>query len=370
MDHKGGVNLNFGSLIGAIAFIVSLIILWEIRTVLLLIFAAVAFATVLNRMVRRLERSRLNRGFAIALTIGLLFAILGLFFLLIFPTVVAQFKELVELLPQTLAQLRQWYRWLENVIPNQFIADLQNIEFLSERLSNIGLSWFGGFFSIFSNSLDFVLNLLLVLVLIVMLLANPNLYRQGFMLLFPAFYRRRVEEILQGCEHNLVGWAIGRIFNMTFIAIASGIGLWIIGVPLALVNAIISALLSYIPNLGPILGSIPPIALAFLDSPVKGVIVIVFYLFIEQLEGLVLTPMIMENEISLPPAVTLTSMLIFSQFFGLLGLFLALPIVAVLQIWVKEVLVKDVMNNWTRQGAYSSHAKDTLPGEPLTDSEP
>jgi predicted PurR-regulated permease PerM len=203
-----------------------------------------------------------------------------------------------------------------------------------------------------------------------MLLANPTLYRQGFMLIFPAFYRRRVDEILQGCEQNLVGWAVGRIFNMVFIAIASGLGLWIIGVPLALVNAIISSLLTYIPNIGPILGSIPPIALAFLDSPVKGVIVIVFYLVIEQVEGLVLTPMVMENEISLPPAVTLTSMLIFSQFFGLLGLFLALPIVAVLQVWLKEVLVKDVMNNWTRHEAYSAQVKDILPGEPLTDSEP
>ncbi len=362
--------MKFGNLVGAIALIISLIIIWEIRTILLLIFAAIAFATVLNRMVRRLQRSRLNRGFAIALTIGLLFAIIGLFFLLIFPTVVAQFQELLELLPKTLAQLREWYQWLENFVPNQVIEDIQNVEFLSERISKISLSWFGGFFSIFSNSLDFVLNLLLVLVLIIMLLANPTLYRQSFMLIFPAFYRRRVDEILQGCEKNLVGWAIGRIFNMVFIAIVSGLGLWAIGVPLALVNAIISALLSYIPNLGPILGSIPPIALAFLDSPVKGVIVIVFYLCIEQLEGLVLTPMIMENEISLPPAVTLTSMLIFSQFFGLLGLFLAIPIVAVLQVWLKEILVKDVMNKWIQKGAYSTPEKEPLPGEPLTDFEP
>ncbi|MGL5195020.1 MAG: AI-2E family transporter, partial [Chroococcales cyanobacterium] len=185
IDPKGGIKLKFGSLIGAIAFILSLIILWEIRTVLLLIFAAIAFATVLNRMVRRLQRSRLNRGLAITLTIGLLFAILGIFFVLIFPTVVAQFQELLELLPQTLAQLRSWYRWLENVIPNQIIEDFQNLEFLAERIPNLGLNWFGGFFSIFSNSLDFVLNLLLVLVLIVMLLANPTLYRQSFMLIFP-----------------------------------------------------------------------------------------------------------------------------------------------------------------------------------------
>ncbi|WP_254565920.1 AI-2E family transporter [Oscillatoria sp. HE19RPO] len=362
--------MKFGNLIGAIAFIVSLIILWEIKTVLLLVFAAIAFATVLNRMVCRLQRSRLNRGFAIALTISLLIAIVGLFFVLIFPRVFAQFQELLELLPQALTQLRQWYQWVQNFIPNQLIEDIQNIDFLIERIRNVGLSWFGGFFNIFSNSLDFVLNLLLVLVLIVMLLANPTLYREGFMLLFPAFYRRRVDEILQGCEHNLVGWAVGRIFNMVFIGVASALGLWVIGIPLALVNGMISGLVTYIPNIGPIVGSIPPIALAFLDSPVKGVIVIVFYLFIEQLEGLVLTPMVMENEISLPPAVTLTSMLIFSQFFGLLGLFLALPIVAVLQVWLKEVLVKDVMNKWTRHEVYSAPVKDTLPGEPLTDSEP
>ncbi len=361
--------MSFGKIIGAIVFIVSLIVLWEIRKVLLLAFAAIAFATVLNRMVRRLQRSGLKRGVAIALTVGILFAILALFLLLIFPTLVAQFQELIELLPQTLVQLRQWYQWLQNFIPNQLIEDIQNIEFLAERLPNIGLSWFGGFFTVFSNSLDFAVNVLLVLVLILMLLANPALYRQSFILIFPSFYRRRVEEVLQGCEHNIVGWAIGRLFNMVFIAIVSGLGLWALGVPLALVNAIISALLSYIPNIGPILGSIPPIALAFIDAPWKGVAVIIFYLLIEQLEGLVLTPMIMENEISLPPGFTLISMLIFSQFFGLLGLFLALPIVAVLQVWLKEVLVKDVMNNWIGESP-TPKTVDSLPGVPLTDAEP
>jgi predicted PurR-regulated permease PerM len=345
--------LNFGKIIGAICFIVSLFILWEIRTVLLLAFASVAIATVLNRIVRRLQRSGLNRGFAIAVTLSVILASVGLFFVLIFPTVVQQFQEWMDLMPQALSQLREWYQWMQTFIPNQLLEDIQNIEFLLERIPEMGVNWFNGFFNIFSNSLDFVLNLLLVLVLIIMLLANPALYRQSFIVIFPAFYRRRIEEILQGCEKNLVGWAIGRIFNMVFIAIASGLGLWIIGVPLVLVNALISALLSYIPNLGPVLGSIPPIILAFLDSPVKGILVIVFYLIIEQLEGLVLTPMVMENEIDLPPAFTLVSMLIFSQFFGLLGLFLALPIVAVLQVWLKEILVKDVMNQWSKDEALS-----------------
>ena len=82
------------------------------------------------------------------------------------------------------------------------------------------------------------------------------------MLLFPGFYRSRADEILTQCEQSLVGWFIGIVFNMTVITVLSFIGLFLLGVPLPFVNAIIAGLLTFIPNLGPTLSVIPPAAMA------------------------------------------------------------------------------------------------------------
>lgn len=340
--------MTVGQLIGIILFVVSLIILWQIRYVLLLAFTAVVFATVINRMVRRLQRSGLNRGFAIALSVAVIMVIIVGFFVIIVPTVIPQLRQLFNLVPQGLEQLREWYSWLQNLIPGQLLADIGSLNNILERIPGSTSDWFGGFFKIFSNSIDFLLNLLLVIAVTIMLLANPDRYRHIFVMLFPSFYRSRVEEILSECEHNLVGWAIGMLFNMTVIAVLSGLGLWILGVRLALVNALIAGFLTYIPNLGPTLSVIPPAALALLDGPWKAFGVLLLYFGVQQVESTILTPIVMKRQVSLLPAITLLSLVTFGVFFGLLGLFLALPLVVVLQVWIKEVLVHDILNNWTQ----------------------
>ncbi|MEO0646778.1 MAG: AI-2E family transporter [Cyanobacteria bacterium J06650_10] len=211
-------------------------------------------------------------------------------------------------------------------------------------------SWIGRLVALFTGSLDFLINFLLVLVTTIMLLANPAAYRQILLLAFPVFYRDRADDILSDCEKALTGWAIGILFNMAVITLFSGIGLTLIGVPLPVVNAVIAGLLTVVPNIGPVLSLIPPMLMGIGVAPWMGVAVLGLYFVIQQLEGTVLTPLVMKQQVSLLPAVALISQVICAIFFGPLGLFLALPIVVVAQVWLKELLVKDILNNWTEPG--------------------
>jgi len=133
---------------------------------------------------------------------------------------------------------------------------------------------------------------------------------------------------------------------MTFISLMSGVGLWLLQVPLPLINALLAGFLALIPYLGAILGAIPPIALALLDAPWKAGAVLILYILIQQIEGNFVTPVVMEKQVSLLPAITLTLMTAAGVFFGLLGLFLALPLLVIARIWLKEVLIHDVLNPW------------------------
>jgi predicted PurR-regulated permease PerM len=91
---------------------------------------------------------------------------------------------------------------------------------------------------------------------------------------------------------------------------------------------------------------VPAMAIALLDNPWKAVAVLILYFFIQQAESNFITPYVMAQQVSLLPAVTLISQLFFVTFFGFLGLFLALPLTVVAKIWVQEVLVKDVLDQW------------------------
>lgn len=180
-----------------------------------------------------------------------------------------------------------------------------------------------------------------------MLLANPKQYRNLLIQGFPAFYRRRADSILSKCELGLVNYLGGIALSMAFIGIASTVGLLVLQVPLPFVNGLIAGISAFVPYLGAIASVVPPALLALLDSPWKAIEVLLLYFLIQQVEGNLVTPIIMKQQVSLLPATTLALLTAFGALFGILGLFLGLPILVVTQIWLKEVLVKDILDQWT-----------------------
>jgi predicted PurR-regulated permease PerM len=345
-EQLGGCSVNLGKWIGLFAFILSLYILWQVREVLLLIFAAVVLANALNVLVERFSRSRMKRGFAVLLSVFLLIGILVGFFWLIVPPFAAQFQELSLLVPKGIQRFSTWVEMLQARISPQLIQYLPSVEQLVQQLPPLVNQLLGGGFTFFSNSLGVLVKLLLVIVLTLMLLANPGAYRRSFVRLFPSFYRRRVDYILDECTLALRGWLAGILFNMFVIASLSFVGLLILRIKLPLAQAALAGILTFIPNIGPTLSVIPPIAIALLDTPWKSFAVLILYILIQQVESNLLTPYVMAQQVSLLPAVTLLAQVFFATFFGFLGLLLALPLTVVGQVWLKEVIVKDILDQW------------------------
>ncbi|MGI8500782.1 MAG: AI-2E family transporter [Hassallia sp.] len=338
--------MNLGQWIGLIALVISLYILWQIKEVLLLMFAAIVLATTLNRLAKRLQRMGMARGLAVLLSVGTFLAVVVGFFWLIVPPFTQQFQELTLRVPQGFQRLNTWLNQAETRIPTQltpYIPDVNSLIQQAQPLINRAL---GSSFTFVSGTLEVVLKILLVLVLTGMFLAAPLAYRKVFIRLFPSFYRRRVDGILDKCEVSLEGWVVGAFIAMSVVGLLSVTGLSILGVKAALALGVLAGFLNLIPNLGPTISVIPAMAIALLDTPWKSIAVFVLYFVIQQVESNFLTPIVMARQVSLLPAVTLISQLFFVTFFGFLGLFLALPLTVVAKIWVQEVLIKDVLDEW------------------------
>jgi predicted PurR-regulated permease PerM len=263
--------------------------------------------------------------------------------LLIVPPFAEQFQQLTRLLPKGIEVFQDAIHWLEDRLFGSAFLDIDNI---IEQIQPLATQLLGRSIDFFSASFGAILQLLLVIVLTIMLFVNPQPYRQIFVRLFPAFYRQRINEILADCEVALGSWTVGVVIEMVFIAALSGIGLCILQVPLALAHAIIAGFLNLIPNIGPTLSVVLPMTIALLDDPWKAVAVLVLYIVIQQIESFWLTPLIMAKQVSLLPAVTLTSQIVFASFFGALGLLMALPLTVVAKACIEEVLFKDVLDQW------------------------
>lgn len=338
--------MNLGQTLGLLVLAICLYILWQIRQVILLVFAAVVLATALNRLARRLQQSGLKRLWAVLLSIAILLAVLFGFFLLIVPPFVNEVQQLIDLLPKGVNRINQLLNLLKTNIPSQFNQYLPDINNLIQQLQPVVNQLLGGSVAFFSNTLGAILSFLLVLVLTLMMLAQPQSYRKTFVRLFPSFYRRRVGGILDQCEVALGRWIIGALISMSVVALLSIIGLSALGVRLALAQGVLAGLLNFIPNIGPTLSVVLPMTIALLDAPWKSLAVLILYFFIQQFESNLLTPYVMAQQVALLPAITLMSQVFFATFFGFLGLILALPLTVVGQVWVREVLIVDILDPW------------------------
>ncbi len=338
--------MNLGQWIGLIAIVLSLYILWQIRDVLLLMFAALVIATTLNRLAKRFQSKGMKRGLAVLLSVGIFFAVIIGFFWIVVPPFITQFHELTDRVPKGLQVFSTSLDKLKAGVPIQLAPYIPDIDGLIKQAQPFVNRAVGNSLALLTGSLEAVLKILLVLVLTGMFLADPQAYRQLFIRLFPSFYRRRVDGILDKCEVSLEGWVSGAAIAMLYVGTTSMIGLLVLRVPSALALSVLSGFMNLIPNLGPTISLIPALAIALLDAPWKAAAVFALYFLIQQTEGNFITPMIMAHQVSLLPAVTLIAQLFFLTFFGPLGLLLALPLTVVTKIWTQEVLIKDVLDEW------------------------
>ncbi len=340
--------MKLGDWVSLLCFVAAAYILWQIRALLLLVFAAVVIAIALNNLTRLIRRLRVPRKLAIPIAIALSIIIGFLFILGIVPPFIEQFRLLIDLLVRFSQTLPSRLMQLQANLPERIrLPEVSEfINWLTSPDSAV-LDVFGNFFSFFNSSLQILIQTLFVVILAIMMLASPSAYIEGILLLFPSFYRQRAREIFDKCELALGNWLGGIIISSLFVFTFSFVGLVALGVDLAFAHALLAGVLNFIPNLGPTLSMVFPLVVTLLsDDPWKAIAVIGLYVIIQQVESYWVTPTIMAHQVSLLPAFTLIAQIFFATTFGFLGLLLALPLTVVTKTWLQELLIKDVLNHW------------------------
>ena len=206
---------------------------------------------------------------------------------------------------------------------------------------------FRAFQKMFATTLGLVANLGLIFFVGLFLAVDPALYRDGFAKLFPVRYRERVTDVMNQMANSMFAWLNGRFIAMLITGVGTGAALWLLGVPMAITVGVITALLTFIPNLGGIIALLLAMLMAFTQGPTTVVWVIAIYMVLQLIESNVISPLIQQHQTSIPPALLLSFQVILGALTGFMGLLVATPLLAACLVAVRELWVKDVLGDHT-----------------------
>jgi predicted PurR-regulated permease PerM len=336
--------MNARTLLGGLILVVLGLMAWELRWVLLVTFGAVVLAVALDVPIRLLQRQlALRRPLALVIVIVLLALVGGALVSLLLPEVLEQSQQLSELIPVLPTKLTDLLQQLPLLDRVESLA--KNISL--DRLQNLA----GGALGIAGGAANSTLQLLLMALLAILLALDPRSHQRLLIAATPRFYRLRMDTILHECREALGGWLAGMTLSALLVFLSTWAGLVLLGVPLALLSAVVCGLLTFVPTIGPTAATLLPMAVALLlVSPAKMVQVLLLRLVLQNLEAFVMTPLLLSRTVNLLPTVALIAQLCLGVLLGLPGLLLALPLVVVLQVISEEVLVHDVMDRWDDDG--------------------
>ncbi|NHN89394.1 AI-2E family transporter [Acetobacter conturbans] len=309
---------------------------WLVGDVIMVVFAATLFAVVLHGLARMLRRwTHLPYGATLAIVCMAMVALFVGVFWTSGSDIVAQAAQLRDALTtQVLALRNQIATWPQGRVLLDYLpaslggharsgTESGGLMSLGSRIAGSMTGFLGSAFGVLGT-------MAVVIIAGLYFAASPALYANGMLRLVPRHWRGEGRAVMLVAADTLWAWVAGQALDMAVVGILSGVGLWMIGVPLALSLGFLAALCNFIPYIGAILGAVPAMLLALSLGLRETAMVAALYTIVQFFEGNVMAPLIQRRAVQMPPGITVLSQTFFGGIFGAPGLILASPLTAML----------------------------------------
>lgn len=332
---KRSIVIETGSIIKVIAILLTLGVLFLIRDILALVFIALFLAALMHPAARALARRRVPKGLTVISLYVFLFGLAALTVSLLLPPLIDQSTELIGSVGKSWATLSGSVQALKDFsvkydLAQNFQAGVQSIEAQAGKAAT-------GLFSTLADVFGGLVGLIVVLVMAYYMVVQEEDARKIFHNFVPEEYQDMSAAIIKRVEEKISRWLIGQLSLCLIIGVFYYVGLSAIGIDSALVLAIFGGFTEFIPYLGPILGAIPALLIALSDSPLKAALALGVIVLIQQLEGHVIVPKVMQKAVGLNPLVSIVALLVGAKLFGLIGALLAIPVATAMSAVLSEL---------------------------------
>jgi predicted PurR-regulated permease PerM len=305
-------------------------------------FMAMIIAYLLNPLVKKLVRKKIPRPAAILLLYLLFSLTLISIIVFIIPELINNAKELMATLPQITARYQGMFnKYVSMIQSSNWPADVKEAIFreiyngtsmAQEYIANTMKYSLSTFFETISVFLDLVLAMIIAYYFI----KDAEFFKTSVLSLTPRRWRNGMINAGREIHLILTNFIQGQLLTAIIIGTLEMIGLSLVKVKYPLILGLIGGIANIIPYFGPVIGAIPAVAVAIIDSPLKVIWVVVVFVIIQQIDNAFISPKIIEGKLGLHPVSTILAVLIGGEFFGILGMLVSVPIMAIIKVLLKR----------------------------------
>ncbi len=335
--NKRSININISTstIIKIILIFLLLYFLFLVKDILIILFIALVFASAVDPYVDWLHKRKIPRGISILFIYLILFIVISFTVYLIIPPIAQQIADLSANFPRYLEKIISGYSTVkEYSIQHGILDSIKNsLGTISSNLQTAA----GGVFSTISGIFGGIFSFFLVLVITFYMVVEEGAIKKLVWSIAPARHQPYIMQLINRMQRKMGLWLRGQLILSLIIFVLTYIGLSVLGVEYALVLALIAGLTEFIPYLGPILGAVPAIFLAFTQSPMLAVFVLVLFFIIQQVENNILVPKIMQKTVGLNPIVSISVLMIGFKLAGVVGAIMSIPVATAISVFIKDV---------------------------------
>ncbi|MEA3464387.1 MAG: AI-2E family transporter [Patescibacteria group bacterium] len=336
-NRKKLININISTLtiVKIILIFLLLYFVFLIREILIVLFISLIFASAIDPWIDWMKKKKIPRGVGVLLIYLVLFAVIGSTVYLIIPPIAQQMSELSTNFPYYFEKIISGFSVLKEYSVQHGILD--NIKDSLGTINSNLQQAAGGIFSTISGIFGGIFSFLLVLVITFYMVVEESAIKKLVWSIAPSRYQPYIMQLINRMQKKIGLWLRGQLILSLVIFILTYVGLLILGVEYALVLALIAGLTEFVPYLGPIFGAIPAIFLAFTQSPMLALFVVILFFIVQQVENNILVPKIMQKTVGLNPIISISALMIGFKLAGVVGAIMSIPVATAISVFIKDM---------------------------------
>lgn len=323
------ISFSFNAILKVLAVVIGVYVLWTIKDIVGLVFVAWVFSSAVIPIVDYLQRKHIPRIVSVLGIVVLFAGILTLLGIMLVPPLSAEITEISNIAPTYITQ----FKGLQESIPFDLAGSLKTF---SQQITDISGQLLGAIMSLFGGIFTFIA----VIVLTFYMIVEENAVKKLVQSFAPLNYQPYIIKKIHEVQDRLGGWLRGQLILSLIVGAMTYIGLVIIGVKYALVIALITGLLEFVPLIGAILSAIPAVFFALMQSPWKALFVVILFIIIHQTEGHLIQPNVMKRSVGLSPLIIIIALLIGAEIAGIIGTLLAVPVAVIISVFTEDLFVQ------------------------------
>jgi predicted PurR-regulated permease PerM len=311
-----------------------------IGTVVKPFIIAAVFSYLLNPVVKVFEKKGIRRIFGVIIVYLIFIAIIMLLAFVLVPKLIKEISALVVNIPQYSRQMQELFKqfqdgYMKSGLPESFKDVLdENILMLQSMILTMLQNIANGIIEMFSQ----LFNIIIVPVITFYMLKDSEYFKKQFILVLPKTKRTKFIVLLRDIDNVFGKYIRGQIIIASFVGVLTTAALILIKVKYAFILGIFAGIANIIPYFGPFIGIIPTILFALLDSTGKALYAAGAFILIQQLESGFLTPRIIGKSVGIHPVYVIMSLIVGGKLFGVIGLIMAVPVLAAVKMTLRHVL--------------------------------